>query len=60
MIMVTDAHDNPAGDTGASESGFVIPLEILGELLDLERSFPSGVSYRFHALSRFDQRVEAS
>jgi hypothetical protein len=46
-----DGRDNSAGDTGSSESGFVIPLEILGQLLDLERHYPSGVSYGFHVLS---------
>jgi hypothetical protein len=55
-----DGHDNPAGDTGSSERGFVVSFEILGQLLDLKRHFPSGVSYRVHAFSRFGQRVEAS
>jgi hypothetical protein len=43
-----------------SERGFVVSFEILGQLLDLKRHFPSGVSYRVHAFSRFGQRVEAS
>ena len=55
-----DGHDNPAGDTGSSERGFVIPFEILGQLLDLKRRFPSSVSYRFHALPRFGLHVESS
>jgi hypothetical protein len=48
-----DRHDNPAGDAGSSECGFVVPFEILSQLLDLKRRFPSGVSYRCHALPRF-------
>jgi hypothetical protein len=38
-----DGSDNPAGDPGSSERGFVFLLEILGQLLDLECRFPSGV-----------------
>ena len=55
-----DGHGDPAGDTSSSERGFVIPFEILGQLLDLKRRFPSGVSYRFHALPRFGLHVETS
>src|SRR5918996_1148083 len=44
-----DGRDNPAGDPGSSERGFVFLLEILGQLLDLQRRFPSGLSCRFHA-----------
>src|SRR5918996_4845933 len=43
-----DRHDNPAGDSGASERGFVFLLEILCQLLDVERRFPSAVSRQFH------------
>jgi hypothetical protein len=48
-----------AGDTGSSERGSSL-CEILGQFLDLKRRFPSGVGYRFHALSRFGLRVERS
>jgi hypothetical protein len=53
-----DGHDNPAGDTGSSERGFVVPFRNPRPALDLKRRFPSGVSYRFDALSRFGPRIE--
>jgi hypothetical protein len=46
-----NGRDDPAGDPGSSERGFVFLLEILGQLLDLERRFLSAVSCRFHALT---------
>src|SRR5919106_3080232 len=46
-----DGRDNPAGDPRPSERGCVFLLVILGQLLDLQCRFPSGVSCRFHASS---------
>jgi hypothetical protein len=45
------AGDGPADDAGAVERGRIAALELLGQLLDLERDFPSGGHHRVHVIS---------